>query len=97
MGSVQRRGKRRRQARESLGQALVIFQELGASLCMDKTRAELGRIGDGRRAPSTSPPTEEQVAELVTEGQTNRKVAASLFLSVKTVETNLTRIYRKLV
>jgi DNA-binding CsgD family transcriptional regulator len=96
MGSVQRRAKRRREARESLGQALVIFQELGASLWMDKTRAELGRIGGRATSPLDLTPTEERVAELVTEGQTNREVAASLFLSVKTVETNLTRIYRKL-
>lgn len=50
---------------------------------------------DGRRPPGPHP-TDERVAELVTEGQTNREVAASLFLGVKTVETNLTRIYRKL-
>ena len=36
------------------------------------------------------------MAELVAAGRTNREVAAELFLSVKTVEANLSRIYRKL-
>jgi DNA-binding CsgD family transcriptional regulator len=93
MGSLQRRVKRRREARESLGRAPVIFQELGASLWMDKTRAELGRIGGRATSPLDLTPTEERVAELVTEGQTNREVAASLFLSVQTVGANPTRIY----
>jgi len=96
MGSVQRRAKKRREARESLGQALGMFEELGARLWMDKTRAEIARIGGRAPSPLDLTPTEERVAELVAEGQTNREVAASMFLSVKTVETNLTRIYRKL-
>ena len=40
-------------------------------------------------------PTERKVAQLVAAGRTNREVAAELFLSVKTVEAYLTRIYRK--
>jgi DNA-binding CsgD family transcriptional regulator len=51
-----------------------------------------------RRAVATDAltPTEERVAELVADGQTNKEVAQALFLSEKTVEANLTRIYRKL-
>lgn len=41
-------------------------------------------------------PTERQVAGLVMEGATNREIAARLFVSVKTVEATLTRVYRKL-
>jgi DNA-binding CsgD family transcriptional regulator len=95
MGTIRRRAKQKREARESLGQALAIFRELGAALWADRTRAELGRIGG--RAPTAAhlTPTEERVAELVAEGQTNREVAGSLFMSVKTVEANLTHIYRK--
>jgi DNA-binding NarL/FixJ family response regulator len=96
MGSVQRRAKRRREARGSLGQVPAIFQELGASLWMDKTRAGLGRIGERATSLLDLTPTEERIAELMAEGQTNREVAASLFLSVQTVETNQTRIYRNL-
>ncbi|MGW1162389.1 helix-turn-helix transcriptional regulator [Streptomyces sp. NPDC002513] len=40
--------------------------------------------------------TERQVASLVMEGATNREIAARLFISVKTVEATLTRVYRKL-
>jgi DNA-binding NarL/FixJ family response regulator len=40
--------------------------------------------------------TEQKVAELVAAGGTNKEVASELFLSVKTVEANLSRIYRKL-
>jgi DNA-binding CsgD family transcriptional regulator len=40
--------------------------------------------------------TEERIAQLATSGMTNRDVAATLFISLKTVEANLTQIYRKL-
>jgi DNA-binding CsgD family transcriptional regulator len=40
--------------------------------------------------------TERRVAELVASGASNQEAAAQLFLSVKTVEANLTRVYRKL-
>jgi DNA-binding CsgD family transcriptional regulator len=95
-GIVQRRNKKKREARESLGTALRMFDELGADLWADRVRAELARIGG--RAPSTSDltPTEERVTELIVQGQSNREIAASLFMSVKTVEANLTHIYRKL-
>jgi hypothetical protein len=66
MGSVQRRAKRRREARESLRQAPVIFQELGASLWMDKTGAELGRIGGRATSPLDLTTTEERIDGLVT-------------------------------
>jgi len=41
-------------------------------------------------------PTELQVAELVATGQSNKEVAAALFVSVRTVEANLSKIFRKL-
>jgi DNA-binding NarL/FixJ family response regulator len=45
---------------------------------------------------SSSSPTERRVAELVAEGRTNKDVAAALFVTVRTVESNLTRVYAKL-
>lgn len=96
LGAMQRRTKRRRAARETLQASLAIFEELGASLWVEKARAELGRIAG--RAPSSGDltPTEQRVASLVAEGRTNREVAAALHLSERTVEGNLSRIYSKL-
>src|SRR4029079_5780583 len=60
-GTVERRAKRKREARESLPEALTVFDGLGAALWAEKTRAELARIGG--RAPSSLDltPTEEKV------------------------------------
>lgn len=95
-GTVQRRAKRKREARNTLTKALEIFEGLGAALWADNARAELARIGG--RAPSSLDltPTEERVAALVAGGSTNREAADALFVSIHTVEANLKRIYRKL-
>jgi DNA-binding CsgD family transcriptional regulator len=95
-GVVERRAKRKREARDTLTTALNVFDGLGAALWSDKTRAELSRIGG--RAPSSLDltATEDKVAALVAAGSTNREAADALFVSVHTVEANLKRIYRKL-
>src|SRR5205823_1520542 len=95
-GMVERRNRQKRAARESLEGALETFSAIGADLWAERARAELGRIGG--RAPSSVEltPTEDRVARLVVEGATNQEAAAALFLSVKTVEWNLSRIFRKL-
>jgi DNA-binding CsgD family transcriptional regulator len=56
----------------------------------------LARIGG--RAPSRGELTEAErrIAQLVAEGRSNREVAAALFVTVHSVETALTRVYRKL-
>jgi DNA-binding CsgD family transcriptional regulator len=76
--------------------ALEIFERLGAPLWAEKARAELKRVGLRPSAPNDLTPTEERVADLVAAGRTNKEVAEALFMSVKTVDSNLTRIYRKL-
>ncbi|MCT2592279.1 LuxR family transcriptional regulator [Streptomyces sp. N2-109] len=60
--------------------------------------AETGAGGNGRVLQTPSPLTdsEERIAVLVGEGATNQEVATRMFLSVKTIEASLTRIYRKL-
>ena len=95
-GQVQRRQKSKRPARETLNQALAIFDRLGAPLWAEKARAELGRIGGRAPSPTGLTPTEWQVAELVGQGMTNREVATALFVSEHTVRANLKRIYGKL-
>jgi len=96
LGSVQRRVRRRRAARETLEQAQRLFGDLGARLWSARAKAELGRIGG--RAPSTGELTasETRVAELVAQGWTNKQVAASLHLTERTVEGTLSRVYAKL-
>ena len=96
MGTVRRRLKQKRPARDYLEQALEVFELLGASLWSDRARRELDRIS-GRTAGSTDlTPTERQVAELVADGLSSKAVAEKLFLSVRTVDANLTRIYQKM-
>jgi DNA-binding CsgD family transcriptional regulator len=41
-------------------------------------------------------PQEEQIARMVAEGKTNREVGSTLFISPKTVEAHLSRVFRKL-
>lgn len=96
LGTLQRRQKKKRAARETLDRACSVFEALGAQAWARATRAELGRIGGRAASPHELTPTEARIAELVAGGLTNREVAASMFLSQKTIETNLTRIYEKL-
>jgi len=95
-GQVLRRLKQKRAARETLQEAVQIFERLGAPLWAQRARAELVRVGLRPPAPLDLTPTEERVAALVAAGHTNREVAQALFVSVHTVEDNLRRIYRKL-
>jgi DNA-binding CsgD family transcriptional regulator len=96
LGRTQRRAKKRAAARATLESALAQFERLGAPLWAERTRAELARIGG--RTPSGHELTEAEhrIAELVAQGRANREVAAALFLTEHSVETALTRVYRKL-
>ncbi len=96
LGSAQRRAKKKSEARATLEHARSLFEQLGAIIWEEKTRAELRRIGG--RAPSRDAltPTERRVAELVAEGKTNKEVAAALFVSPRTVEFHLRNVFRKL-
>jgi DNA-binding CsgD family transcriptional regulator len=94
-GRLERRARRRGAAAESLGAAIEIFERLGAPGWVRQAREELERVGL-RRAPTELTPTERRVAELAASGLTNREVAAAAFMSPKTVEANLARVYRKL-
>ena len=96
LGLVQRRSNQRRRAHESLGQALAIFEELGAKLWAARTARELRPTGGRPTSGDALTAGEQRVAELAARGLTNRQVAAALFISPKTVESNLARAYRKL-
>jgi DNA-binding CsgD family transcriptional regulator len=96
LGAARRRAKERRAARTALEQARELFASLGTKTWEQRAGAELARIGG--RAPSSGEltPVERRVAELVASGRTNREVAVALFLSTRTVEGHLSRVYGKL-
>jgi DNA-binding CsgD family transcriptional regulator len=95
-GAIERRARRKRAARDALADALSLFEELGAEGFAAQARLELGRIGGRAPAEGMLTPTERRVAALVSEGRSTKEVAASLFVSPKTVEGHLSRIYAKL-
>jgi DNA-binding CsgD family transcriptional regulator len=95
LGSLLRRERRQREARELLEQAAEGFEALGVPPLAARARDELARI-PGRRTRSGLTPAEAQVAQLVAQGLTNREVAGALFVSPKVVERHLTHVYAKL-
>jgi DNA-binding CsgD family transcriptional regulator len=96
LGSTQRRARQKRQARETLDEAWTAFEALGAQAWAELAQAQIARIGG--RGPSTGEltPSERRVAALVAEGRSNKEVAGTLVITVKTVESHLSRIYAKL-
>jgi DNA-binding CsgD family transcriptional regulator len=82
-------------ARATLGQALGVFERLGARLWAAKAGRELARIAV--RTPEDGlTETERRVAALVAQGHTNREVAAAMFVTENTVQTHLRHIFQKL-
>jgi DNA-binding CsgD family transcriptional regulator len=96
LGALQRRAKQRRAAQASLGAALAEFQQLGAWLWAEQAHAQLAQLGGRRPQDGRLTPTETQIAALVAQGRTNRQVADALFVSPRTVEWNLSKVYKKL-
>jgi DNA-binding CsgD family transcriptional regulator len=96
LGRLQRRAKQKAAAKESLDLARSIFDTLPAPLWSERAAEEIARIGLRRVPADGLTENERRVAELAASGLTNREVAAQLFMSPKTVEANISRIYRKL-
>jgi DNA-binding CsgD family transcriptional regulator len=94
LGQLLRRA--RSDATAVLRDALAVFEELGTSLWADRARAQLASTKRRAPVPNRLTPAERRVAELAASGMTNRDVAAKLFISAKTVEATLARVYRKL-
>jgi DNA-binding CsgD family transcriptional regulator len=95
-GTLCRRLKRKRVAADALRGALEVFEQVGSPPWAERARAELARLGLRRSDRWQLTETERRVAELAAAGRTNREVAQQLFISPKTVEANLARVYRKL-
>ena len=96
LGRIARRSKSKRIGREALEQALATFEGLGASIWAAKARVELARIAGRRPSDGQLTPTERHVASLLAEGRSTKQVAATLFVTSKTIETYTSRIYAKL-
>jgi len=97
LGSAQRRRRKWAAARDALEQAAGAFDELGADGWAAHARFELERVG-GRRpnAAGVLTRTESRVAELAAAGRSNKEIAATLVVSVYTVERHLSHVYTKL-
>jgi DNA-binding CsgD family transcriptional regulator len=95
LGQLRRRANSRRAAKESLIQALAIFDELGTPIWATKVRIAITRLGV-RHASDELTENERLAADLALQGRSNREIAAQLFMSLRTVESNLARAYRKL-
>ena len=100
-GEFLRRARHRVEAREHLRAALDTFEDLGARPWAVRTAKELRASGQTTRPrdPSTRDDLtaqELQIATLVTQGLTNREVAAQMFLSPRTVDFHLRNVFRKL-
>lgn len=96
LGQLQRRQRRKDAAATTLHEALRTFEQLGTPLWARRVRAELGRANVGPHTTSILTASQQRVAELAASGLTNRRIAAEMFISPKTVEANLSHIYAKL-
>jgi len=95
LGQIQRRQRKRDVASSTLQKAVDTFEALDTPLWAQRARNDLERASGARKRTELTA-SEQRVADLAATGATNREMAAALFISPKTVETNLSRIYRKL-
>lgn len=94
-GCILRRLGRRRDAGATLAEARALFSALGSPLWCARAEAEARRLGGRRRAGGLTA-TETRVAELAAQGLRNTEIAARLYVTPRTVEATLSRVYRKL-
>jgi DNA-binding CsgD family transcriptional regulator len=101
LGAAARRADLPSAARQPLREGLQLADGMGAAPLARAARHELHALGLRPRRPAVSgpaslTPTERRVAELAASGLTNRQTAEELFVTVKTVETHMARVYQKL-
>ena len=95
LGQIERRRKARRQSRDALRRAWELAAEMGHRPLLDEIEREMPRAA-AQRSGAGLTATERRVAGLIADGATNRDAAAALFVSVRTIETHVASIYRKL-
>ena len=101
LGETLRRGRRKSEARRHLRESLETFEGVGARAWAARAAAEVRATGATarRRDESTRDdltPQELQIVRLVADGMTNPEAAAQLFLSPKTVQYHLRKVFAKL-
>jgi DNA-binding NarL/FixJ family response regulator len=97
LGRARRRARKWGEARESLQRAASLFDEIGSPGWGERARSELSRVGARKPSPRGElTPAEQRVAELATEGMSNKEIAQALFVTVNTVEAHLSHAYAKL-
>ena len=95
LGRIERRRRARRESRAALEQALELATHMGHQPLLAQIRQELPRVAAVRSGTALTD-AERRVADQIAGGATNREAAAALFISVRTVETHVASIYRKL-
>jgi DNA-binding CsgD family transcriptional regulator len=95
-GRIARRRKQRRLAGEHLDRARATFMQVGAGAWVTIAEAEVARLGRRTAQIDALTETEDHVARLAASGMTNREVAEAAFLTAKSVEGVLSRVYSKL-
>ncbi len=96
VGQLARRRRQQDAAAVAVRDALTTFEELGTPLWAKRARAEQNHVDTTSQTRDGLTTAEQRVAELAASGMTNRDVAGALFISPKTVEATLARVYRKL-
>jgi DNA-binding CsgD family transcriptional regulator len=100
LGAALRRANQRAAARRALHEGLDLAERCGARALAERARIELRAAGGRSSGPGTGveqlTASERRVAELAARGHSNPEIAQALFVTRKTVETHLGRVYRKL-
>ena len=101
LGAALRRANSRREARERLRAGIELAHRCGARALVERANDELAATGAHRRTIlytglEALTASERRVAQLAAAGSSNKEIAQALFVTVKTVEMHLSRVYRKL-
>jgi DNA-binding CsgD family transcriptional regulator len=97
LGRFHRRSRRWGAARDTLARSAAAFDALGSTGWAEQARVEAARVGGRRpRASGELTPAEQRVAELAAEGLSNKEIAQTLVVTVRTVEVHLKSAYAKL-